>query len=85
MSEEKKNLSLEELENVAGGVNFEKVNGRIQLTGANGERIATAASYEEAQAIVLKKGLTLQAPLNAAHSALQTKSPMDNEIKRHLT
>ena len=82
MSEEKKRLSLDDLENVAGGVSFERVNNMIVLKAANGERIATAATYEEAQAIALKKNLSVRA-LNA-RGPLQTKSPMDLEIKNHL-
>lgn len=83
MSENKKALSLDDLENVAGGVIYyqESPTG-CALCNAEGQILATVDSLETANSLATQYGCTVAAAETAsknalaAKKALATKSPM---------
>ena len=81
MNEKMENLTLDDLENVAGGVVIlSEMNGKYEIHDLQGKALATVATKEEARALAQKMGLPLHANMESAKEALaravQTKSPM---------
>ena len=91
MSEEKKNLSLEDLEEVAGGVVIyekantkanarmnDKMNDKILIRDLHGREFEAAGSLESVQSFLKEKGIEVYSVAEAAAAGvLKTKSPMD--------
>ena len=80
-NEKMENLTLDDLENVAGGVVIlAEANGKYELHDLQGKALGAAATKEEARALAQKLWLPLHANMESAKEALaravQTKSPM---------
>ena len=73
MSENKKNLSLEDLDNVAGGqvVCAAMPDGQYSLRGLNGRELATAPSLTAAQDIAAQYGLSVLSEAEAVNVRMQ--------------